>query len=528
MRKYFIWLAAIALLVTTASAAYAIDFKMTGFYRVRGITANDGDRDSKKHDSQQDNDQFFRPRFSVTSDDKKVMAIYEFDVGGIKKHEFDVDGKSKDGSFEVVSDWGGDKPFATVNRYLVDFAVPGTTLRFRYGRSDWTSPDREIFDSFGNSRRTGFGLYGRLSGAVDLNAFTFKYEEGEGNGKQRTDADAYYLALSWKAAPSITITPWFGYDSKNGGSATVTEGMPASRMIVNRDTAAVTADGEFALGDGDTPRTYAVSVPVDAMPPMIEFADPGYTVMYYALNVKAKFGIADIDASIVLNDGEIVYSGNDPRHDVDLDGWAALLRTWFTFGNLKVGYAGTFISGDDDSTDKTGPLGRQPDNKLSRFVFPQFNGSGQLLGPQLITRRRYHAINVMSNNSSPKAGDGGAASNGVNTHEFLAEYQATKDLTLAGQIAFASSHAQRANIDADSNGDTVGMNDFTYDSSKEIGTEVDLHFSYNIYPGLTLKGTYSYLWAGDYGVEETSGGKPSMARGLDDTWAAVIDLRYVF
>jgi hypothetical protein len=472
MRKYFIWLAAIALLVTTASAAYAIDFKMTGFYRVRGITADDGDRNSKTHDSQQDNDRLFRPRFTVTSDDKKVMAIYEFDVGGIKKHEFDVDGKSKDGSFEVVSDWGGDKPFATVNRYLVDFAVPGTTLRFRMGRSDWTSPDREIFDSFGNNRRTGFGLYGRLSGPVSLSAFTFKYAEG---GTESTDADAYYVALGLKAAPSITITPWIGYDRKNGGDS----------------------------------------------------SEAGYDLAYYAINAKAKFGIADIDASIVLNDGEINYSRDNSLPDVELDGWAALVRTWFTFGKLKLGYAGTFISGDDDRTSGTGVLGQQPDNELSRFVFPQLNKAGQLLGPQLITRRRYHAIGVIGD-SSPNSGGGGAASNGVNTHELLVQYQATKDLTLSGQIGFANSHSQRADIDVNLNGDTSEAGDSTYDSSTEIGTEVDVHFSYNIYPGLILKGTYSYLWAGDYGVEETSGGVASASRGKDDTWAAHIGLRYLF
>jgi hypothetical protein len=453
MRKYFIWLAAIALLVTTASAAYAIDFKMTGFYRVRGITADDGDRNSKTHDSQQDNDRLFRPRFTTTSDDKKIMAIYEFDLDS--------------------KDWGdAGRPAAGVNRFVVDFAVPGTTLRFRMGRSDWTSPDREIFDSFGNNRRTGFGLYGRLSGPVSLSAFTFKYAEG---GTESTDADAYYVALGLKAAPSITITPWIGYDRKNGGDS----------------------------------------------------SEAGYDLAYYAINAKAKFGIADIDASIVLNDGEINYSRDNSLPDVELDGWAALVRTWFTFGKLKLGYAGTFISGDDDRTSGTGVLGQQPDNELSRFVFPQLNKAGQLLGPQLITRRRYHAIGVIGD-SSPNSGGGGAASNGVNTHELLVQYQATKDLTLSGQIGFANSHSQRADIDANLNGDMSDAGDSTYDSSTEIGTEVDVHFSYNIYPGLILKGTYSYLWAGDYGVEETSGGVASASRGKDDTWAAHIGLRYLF
>jgi len=473
MRKYFIWLAAIALLVTTASAAYAIEMKMTGFYRVRGFASDNGDRNDRRHDTRQDNDRLWRPRFTVTSDDKKVWAIYEFDLNS--------------------GDWGTDigRPAAGVNRYMMDFAIPGSTLRFRMGRSDWTSPDKEIFDSFGNSRGTGFGIYGKLFGPVSLSAFTFKYREGESNGDSDpraanqggelyTDADAYYVALAWKAAPSITITPWLGIDH-------------------NKATDALKA------------------------------TTPDIRAYYYAANVKAKFGIADINMTGVYQDGSLEYSnGATGFVDTDLGGWAVLVRTWFTFGKLKLGYAGTFISGDDDVTNATGTFGRQSDKEMGRFIFPRNQGSGHILGPQLVNRRRYHAINVMGNNVANDSGDGGRSTNGVGTHEFLATYQATKDLTLKGGIGFVRSAASRVDIDANFDGDTLDAGDSTYDSDKTIGTEVDVHFSYNIYKGLILKGTYSHLWSGDYGVQATSAGAPFASTGLDDTWATHIGLRYLF
>ena len=473
MRKYFIWLAAIAMLVTTASAAYAVDVKFTGFFRVRGVATENGDRNDRRHDTRQDNDRLFRPRFTYTHDNKKVWAIYEFDLQG--------------------GDWGADvaRPAAGVNRYVVDFAIPGSTLRFRMGRTDWTSPDREIFDSFGFSRTTGFGIYGKLFGPVTLSAFTAKWREGSANGdgdaraagqggEMRDDADLYYVALAYKAAPSITITPWLGYDT-------------------NKATDALKA------------------------------TDPDIDAFYIGTNVKAKFGIASIDVTGVIQDGQLDYSQlATGRPDVDLGGYAVLIRTWFTFGKLKLGYAGTFISGDDDTTDATGTFGQQADRDMSRFIFPRNQASGHLLGPQLVNRRRYHAINIMGNNVANDSGGGGRATNGVGTHEFLWQYAATKDLSFAGEVGLIRSAASRADIDANFDGDTVDANDFTYDSDKGIGTEADFHFSYNIYKGLILKGTYSYLWAGDYGVEATAAGAPSNARDLDNTWGAHIGLRWVF
>ena len=58
------------------------------------------------------------------------------------------------------------------NRWVVDFAVPGSALRARWGRTDYTSPDKEIFDSAGGTRWPGFGLYGKLSKNMSLSMFT--------------------------------------------------------------------------------------------------------------------------------------------------------------------------------------------------------------------------------------------------------------------------------------------------------------------------------------------------------------------
>ena len=57
------------------------------------------------------------------------------------------------------------------NRWVVDFAVPGSALRARWGRTDYTSPDNEIFDSAGNSRDPGVALYGKLSKNMSLSMF---------------------------------------------------------------------------------------------------------------------------------------------------------------------------------------------------------------------------------------------------------------------------------------------------------------------------------------------------------------------
>ncbi|MBT7856563.1 MAG: hypothetical protein HN720_06530, partial [Nitrospinaceae bacterium] len=80
--------------------------------------------------------------------------------------------------------------------------------------------------------------------------------------------------------------------------------------------------------------------------------------------------------------------------------------------------------------------------------------------------------------------------------------------------------AKRA--DQDTTGDGIADGN-TYNSSKDIGTEVDISARWDIYKGLFARVTYAYLFAGDYGKLNTAA-----ALDNDDSWALYYEFRYTF
>ena len=197
MRKFFMALAVV--IVTLAVAApdivSAADFKYTGLFRYRGSASEDTDRDDTAHDSDQSHDSLWRPKFTATSLKGKIKAVAELNAGS-------------NSSFDTTA-----RPNVDFNKLSVDFAVPGTTLRYRFARSDWKDPTGEIIGGAGVYRQWGHGIYGKLTKTVSLNAWNSQLSEGDST---YTDDNDYYAALTWKAAPNITLTPWIGWQYNKG------------------------------------------------------------------------------------------------------------------------------------------------------------------------------------------------------------------------------------------------------------------------------------------------------------------------
>ncbi|MBT3434117.1 MAG: hypothetical protein HN435_09430 [Nitrospinaceae bacterium] len=490
MRKYFLALIAVALVFAFSAVDYAsaADVKMTGVLRWRGNSYDNADQNDAgtSQDGGQKIDSLWRPRWTVNALGGKAKAIFELDA---------------------VGDTGAGKATgrsdAQWNRFLFDTAIPGTTFRMRFGRSDWISPDKEIFGSNGVNRRFGWGLYGKINKTLSMSAWNVQTEDGT---TKADDANQYFLQLAWKAAPAITLTPWIAWEKNNGETA---GGSVSSTGVVAQST--------------------------------VTSASTERDIWMYALNAKAKFGIASLNATFVLQEGKLdfgraVNSGNAnnttdvnatataARQDTDIDGYAVLIRLWLNFGKAKLGFYGTFMPGDDDATDTADDLGTQKDNKLTRFVpggGGGDNGNCSVNGPQIYTRRRYLTMTTgFRRENRCGSGDGAAKGNGSAILEILGQYKLTKALTLDGNVSFIRTAAKRA--DQDTTGD--GIADGTvYNSSKDIGTEVDISAKYTIYKGLWARLTYAHLFAGDYGKENV---EPALDN--DDTWALYWEFRYTF
>ena len=461
MRKYLLTLAAGLMAASLAIPASAADFKYTGWFRVRGITADDLDRNKNPHDGQQYYDSQIRPRFTATSEGGKIVSVYELDY--------------QDGGNYV---WGRDqgRPTVGINRWWVDFLIPGTTLRMKYGKDDWTDPTKEIFDSVGANRQHGIGLYGKLFGPVELSAFNAKYLDnttGATAGASRvgaSDGDEYYLALKWQAAPQIAITPWIALDRRNTENAAGTT---------------------------------------------------GYAVYMFALHGQAKVGILDLAVQGIFETGDAAQPTRTRRNlgdrDVDVEAWALMVRSWLTFEKLKIGFYFTWLTGDDDGVTATGNQAQQPDRTLNRFMFPRGGASGWIEGPNILTGRRWSTITTGNasgtNTTSVSQGIGAGQNtrpNGLIMPEILVRYQLTPAVELEGAVSFVRSAQKAPDVGA-----------ISYDNAKNFGTVVEAGFRWKIYKELYLNMVGSYLAAGDYGV--TQGGKAN-----DDAWAIYYDLNYVW
>ena len=188
MKKILLALFALALVVAFTAPSYAADFKMTGLYQVRGSSDNvnkDGDEDLDDSDNYLQ--ALIRPRFTVKAG--AVTTVWEPEFAS--PHNGFVN--------------NGRQPVG-VNRWVIDFAVPGSALRMRWGKTDYTSPDKEIFDSGGSHRWPGAGVYGKLSKNASLSMFYTK--KAEGRGPDNEDEENYYVGVSMKVSPTITLTPW--------------------------------------------------------------------------------------------------------------------------------------------------------------------------------------------------------------------------------------------------------------------------------------------------------------------------------
>ncbi len=454
MRKLLLALFAATLLVTFTAPSYAADFKFSGFFRLRGLSSNNTDRNDDNHDGIQYFDALSRPRFTAKTDGGKVWVVWE------------PEWTNANGGFTTAG-----RHAVGTNRWVVDFAVPGSKLRARWGRTDYVSPDKEIFDSSGRSRKPGLALYGKLSSNLSLSLFNTKTREDITGASD--DADAYYLGLTWKASPNLALTPWIANSRDN-----------KSNM--------------------------------------------GYDYWYTALHAKGKVGIMSLRATGVYQTGAVSEGGTVgmmDRPDVDVSAWGFILRTAFPMGKLKLMANLVSFSGDDDPIVAASHQALQPDKELSRFTFPGLGGYGWVEGGHIMTSRRWTTTANSVRNVTLTGNGGHKQLNGANVLEGLFEYKVSKTFTLGGGLSFYQSAESAPNLCDDANKNSVcdpGEEMKTvYDDSKDFGTEFNLGFKWKIYPKFELRVVGAYLFAGDYGKVE--GGED-----LDDTWVAAWTIRHFF
>ena len=288
MRKILLTLFALALVVAFAAPSYATDLKMKGFYRVRAFSGSLNQANDDADDGSASGlDSLVRPNFLTSVNKGQIKARWEIDW--YEAADTDKTKTTTDANANVIFGRTGGRVGVGTNRWHIDFAVPGSALRMRLGREDWTSPDKEIFDSAGASRKPGIGLYGKLSKNMSLSTFMFRAgASGSGRtvGTADEDVDSYFAALGIKVSPTTTLTPW---------------------VAMHRD-------------------------------------GKGKSLTYAALHAKAKVGIFGVSATGVS-------VGGDASSTMDASGWALLVRSSASLGKMTLMANLTMLSGDDNDGD---------------------------------------------------------------------------------------------------------------------------------------------------------------------------------
>ena len=412
MRKILLTLFAMALVVAFTAPSYAADLKYSGFYRVRGsseeVQGEDGDKARYL-------DALIRPRFTAKSG--AVTAVYELDFAPGANDGFAV---------------GAGRQTVGTNRWVLDFAVPGSALRVRMGRTDYFSPDKEIYDSGGRHREPGIAVYGKLSKNVSLSAFMTSTKEDKGDKNE--DRSDYYLGMGIKVSPTLTLSPWVA-NSSNG-------------------------------------------------------ADNSFDYSFLGLHAKGKVGIFSVNATAVLQEGDLDDS-------TELSGWAVLVRTSATMGKLKLSGNLTMLSGDDDLSD----------GEDSRFRTPQNGGSGWFIGGHIMSSRRWTTMGNAIRNVTLNDGGSVGKLNGATVIEGLADFKVSKSFTVGGGVSLYN--AAEPSLAPD-----------TMDA-KEFGTEINVGFKWKIHSNLELRAVGAVIVRGDYG-RGVDAGEP------EDGWAAAWTLRHIF
>lgn len=495
MRKLLLVLFAAALLTAFTAPVYAADFKFSGFFRLRGLSSDNTDRNDNKHDGIQYFDALSRPRFTAKTYEGKAFVVWE------------PEWTNANGGFTTAG-----RHAVGTNRWVVDFAVPGSALRARWGRTDYVSPDKEIFDSSGRSRKPGLALYGKLSNSVSLSMFNTKTKEDTTGASD--DADAYYLGLAFKASPNLTLTPWIansrdsksnmGYDYWYGAlHAKGKVGIMSFRATGVYQSGTVSEGGTISIAGEKTTTYPTMDNKGEAVPPIGQTAD-GQNV--YAPVTKTAMTTMD-------------------RPDVDVSAWGFILRTSFTMGKLKLMANLVSFSGDDDPIVAAGHQALQPDKELSRFTFPGLGGYGWVEGGHIMTSRRWTTHGNSVRTVTLTGNGGNNQLNGANVLEGLFEYKVSKTFTAGGGISFYQSAESAPNICNDANKNMVcdagEAMKTVYDESKDFGTEFNLGFKWKLYPKTELRVVGAYLFAGDYG-------RVKDGPELDDTWVASWTLRHFF
>ncbi len=468
MKRSIIGALCLALLCALASPAFALESKLSGFYKARGIvnniSASNNFIGTLKDNSPDQSmvDQRLRMKLSTKVNEYLSFVYYaEVDMQwGGKQYGGGTRNNGGGIGADVVN-------LETKNLYI-DVKVPNSTSAFRLGQQGVA----DHYDySFFAADMSGI-KYSTTLGDTGLTAGWFKL--GEGNFNNSDDYTLWMLQAKLVKTDNFKLGADYYYYQNQGNTGYAT-------YFGTADIGAISGTGST------TPNWSSTRKEMD-----LHYLG-GHTE--YRMDNLVLSGWLNFNAGTV-NDLTI----NGTLQDVDVQGYAARVKAATKIGHLKLNVSGTFFSGDDDLSDGDADFIVNP---LATESFAFATDGFMIFTPDV------------NWNSIGQYGfamvDAAWAGYGLISGNVTASLKPTAKSYINGGIGYFASLE-----------DTV-QDDRTDRNGTTLGTEVFLRAGFKFAENLDLSVNGAYAWLGDFYDNNGGGTNANVAASdIDDPYEVYV------
>jgi hypothetical protein len=464
MRKFWIVLLSIGLLVALAAPVFAVDVKFSGSYVIQGYmesNRNITDGSPLHQDSGRDG-----PSDSFTWQRLRMQTDFTVAEGLTLTTRFDA--------MEKV--WGTPRS--------------GTAL---------ATNDANGIQSTGSAEAENIKfqhVYATFKTAIGTFSAGYMAQTAWGTAFGDSSDYAYGPRLRWRldSGPLAFLLIWDKYEGQNGsyptgGQVDQSKDKYSAAFIYNWGKGSAGLLGQFARdtnSSGATPAGNAINSQDNGLKKTVFLLDP---------YVKATFGPVYFEAEVIWVTGKLrEWESTSTRPDITYNGLSAYANAMVTLGPAYVGAAFVYVSGDDaGTTDKIEagiPAGADfnPCLILGNYDLARWSAP---LGGALNTA-------LTSSVANPLGGVNGVGMENVIALQIYAGVKPMPKLDTKVSLTYAQTDKT-----PNTSNQTLAWTNLTNNGtdgawvSKDLGWEADVTATYKIYDNLSYMVGFGYLWAGD-------------------------------
>jgi hypothetical protein len=471
MRKFWIVLLSVGLIVALAAPVFAADVKFSGSYVIQGYY-EDNRRIAEVPNSTATNSQR-GPSDSFTWQRLRVQTDFQVAEGLKLTTRFDA--------MEKV--WGAPRSAS----YATSYDSNGTQLT---GSAEAENIKfQHVYVTF----NTGIGRF--IAGYVPTGAWGTAFGD--------TADYSYAPRLRW----DMTTGPWFyglyweKYEGQDNSYASI--GTATPQVDASKDKYNAFVIYNWGKGDVGLKAQYALETRASGVTGAADSDTSNYKKSTYELNpyMKATFGNVYVEAEIIYNWGkQRIWETGSTRTDVTYSGLSAYAMAKVDLKPAYVGGVFFYVSGDDagttDKIESGKPAGTDFNPCLILGNYDLSRWSGGMGNANVFGGTTYNTALTRAA-ANPLGGFGSVGLDNIWAYQVFVGVTPVPKLDTKLALSYAyldrtpSTTGPSISYTTPNNGSDGAW------VSKNLGFEADITATYKIYDNLTYMIGFGYLWAGD-------------------------------